>query len=148
MSTAKITQTVKAVEIVLQEMIANGERISQYAVEKKAGLSNGALNYKVEEYIDLKDRIIKLKIPISDQVPNTSDDIAKEKSKTRKEQSLKDKYRSERDELKKENISLEAENKELLLQLFKLQQYIDHLQEDSMADKKVVHFSLMPKTRL
>ncbi|ASP47408.1 hypothetical protein [Cognaticolwellia beringensis] len=145
MSTAKITLTVKAVEIVLQEMIANGERISQYAVEKKAGLSNGALNYKVEEYIELKDRIIKLKMPISDQVPNTSDDIAKRKSKEKKEQNLKDKYRSERDELKEENIYLEAENKELLFQLFKLQQYIEFLQVDGVADMKVLNFSLKSK---
>lgn len=137
MSTAKIVLTVKAVEMVLQEMIASGERISQYSVEKKAGLSNGALNYKVKEYIDLKKCINLLKKPILDPVPDVS-----EKDKIKKEQTLKDKYRSERDELKKQNLYLESENKELLFQLFKLQQYIKHLEVDGMADINVVNFSL------
>jgi hypothetical protein len=142
MSTAKITLTVKAVEIVLQEMIASGKQISQYAVEKKAGLSNGALNYKVEEYINLKKRINSLKNPKLDLLPDTSEAIATEKNKAKKEQTLKDKYRSERDELKKQNLYLESENKELLFQLFKLQKYIKHLEVDGMADTNVVNFSL------
>jgi len=146
MSTAKVIQTVKTVEIVLKEMITNGDRISQSAVEKKAGLSNGTLNYKVEEYIDLKKRIIKLKKTISEELPNTSDDVAKEKNKAKKEQKLKDKYRCDRDELRLENLYLESENKELLFQLFKLQQYIEYLEVNGMADRSVIDFSLKSKT--
>ena len=142
MSTAKVVLTVKAVETVLQEMIVSGERISQYSVEKKAGLSNGALNYKVDEYIDLKARIKKLKDPLPEQVTSISDAIKVEKNKTKKEQTLKDKYRNERDELKGQNLSLESENKELLWQLYKLQQYINHLEVDGTADKNVLNFSL------
>ncbi len=142
MSTAKIVLTVKAVEIVLQEMIASGERISQYSVEIKAGLSNGALNYKVAEYISLKERINTLKQSKSDSLPSSFSDITTEKDKTKKEQKLKDKYRSERDELKKQNLLLESENKELLWQLYKLQQYIEHLEVDGIADSNVLKFSL------
>jgi len=145
MSTAKITLTVKAVEVALQEMIASGKQISQYAVEQKAGLSNGALNYKVEEYINIKKRINNLKNPKLDLLPDISEAVATEKNKAKKEQTLKDKYRSERDELKKQNLYLESENKELLFQLFKLQQYIKHLEVDGMADTNVVNFSLKSK---
>jgi predicted nuclease with TOPRIM domain len=141
MSTAKVVLTVKTVEKVLQEMIASGERISQFSVEKKAGLSNGALNYKVDEYIELKKRINKLKNPLIEQVTSISDAIQIEKNKTKQERTLKDKYRGERDKLEKENLSLESENKELLWQLYKLQKYINHLEQDGMADTNVVNFS-------
>ena len=37
-------------EQALRELMLSGERISQYAVEKRAGLANGTLNYNCPEY--------------------------------------------------------------------------------------------------
>ncbi len=39
----------------------SGERISQYAVEKRAGLANGTLNYNCPEYRQVREAIRSLK---------------------------------------------------------------------------------------
>lgn len=45
-----VKKTQARAEQALRELMLSGERISQYAVEKRAGLANGTLNYNCPEY--------------------------------------------------------------------------------------------------
>lgn len=132
--------TIQAAEVALKELLAEGAKISQYAVERRAGLANGALNYKSEKYTELKSRIQLLKHSQSHDL-RTTDSMIKQSFKN--ESRLKNKYRKERDNLKKENQKLHAHNKELLYQLWKIQQHIQQVSDSNVFDFHIL--TLKPK---
>ena len=125
----RINKTVTAVENAINAILAEGARISQHAIEIRAGLSNGALNYDCIEYRDLKKRIKALKKRKNED----SDANLLLKNQVKKQTDLKNKYRVQRDELRAENALLHAENKELLYQMFKLQQYVKKIENTKLA---------------
>ncbi|MGF1827442.1 hypothetical protein [Vibrio splendidus] len=132
--------TIQAAEVALKELLAEGAKISQYAVERRAGLANGALNYKSEKYTELKSRIQLLKHSQSHDLRTTDSTI---KQSFKNESRLKNKYRKERDNLKKENQKLHAHNKELLYQLWKIQQHIQQVSDSNVFDFHIL--TLKPK---
>jgi predicted nuclease with TOPRIM domain len=135
----KIIATAKKAEKSLREIIAEGGRISQAAVEKRAGLSNGSLNYNVPEYKDIKHRIHLAKQSTNAHLTvNKSDSL---KGDTR----LKDKYRSERDNLREELRKVLGQKVELQHKLFELQQYVKYLESKGFAHSNVVNFRPNPK---
>lgn len=123
--------TIRAAETALKELLAEGAKISQYAVERRAGLANGALNYKNKKYVEIKARIQTLKKP---QLYDTTIIDSKIRQELSKESRLKNQYRKERDKLKKENQKLHAQNKELLYQLWKVQQHIQQVSDSNIFD--------------
>ncbi|AMJ76592.1 hypothetical protein [Alteromonas stellipolaris] len=126
----RIQRTVAAVENAINEILAKGTRISQHAIEKKAGLSNGALNYNCTEYRNLKERIRAIKSSKNEDC-NANLHLKKQISK---QTALKNKYRLQRDELRAENALLHSETKELLYQMFKLQQYVKQIENTKLAN--------------
>ncbi|MCU7940437.1 MAG: hypothetical protein KZQ64_13680 [gamma proteobacterium symbiont of Bathyaustriella thionipta] len=132
----KIKTTFSVAEKALKDIISEGGKVSQYAVEKRAGLSNGALNYKAPEYIELKERINAAKA-VRGQHPTKKVDT----EKLKKEKSLKSKYRGERDEAKEELKKALGEKMELLYQLFHLQSYLNHLENKGVASADVIDIS-------
>ena len=52
-----VKKTQARAEQALRELMLSGERISQYAVEKRAGLANGTLNYNCPEYRQVREAI-------------------------------------------------------------------------------------------
>ncbi|BDK90470.1 hypothetical protein MMW20_09375 [Enterobacter hormaechei] len=56
-----VKKTQARAEQALRELMLSGERISQYAVEKRAGLANGTLNYNCPEYRQVREAIRSLK---------------------------------------------------------------------------------------
>lgn len=133
-----IELTLERAEKALKELIAEGKRISPYAVEKKAGLSNAVLS-KNEAYASLLTRIISLK---ASTLPASNSKIEELKEKLKSEQALKQKYHNRQKELEKKNQQLESENKELLLHLFETQRYLRHLEQSGIADRDVIDFTL------
>jgi len=129
--------TLRSAEKALKELVSEGKKISQYAVEKRAGLSNGALNYKgVPEYAELKERIRAAKAVSSPAAITPAD-----KEKLKKEESLKKKYRDERDEARNELKKVLSENMELKYQLFHLQSYLRDLENKGLASADVIDIS-------
>tara|TARA_B110000211_G_C14093525_1_gene561183 strand:+ start:1499 stop:1939 length:441 start_codon:yes stop_codon:yes gene_type:complete len=134
----RVELTIIAAEKALKELIAEGKKISQYAIEKKAGLGNGALNYKHDSYLTFKTKIDTLKLNTE-----TSSSIDIElKKKLVNESKLKDKYRIEKQKYKLRCLELEANNRELLYALFKTQKYLDFLEVKGLADSNVLNFDL------
>ena len=132
----KVEVTLKKAEKALRELIASGEKINQHAVEKKAGLSNGTLNYNVQEYKDLKLRITKAKSAVAEAAP----DKIIGRGKLQDQKRLKEKYRTERDNLREECKKLKGEKLELITHLLEMQRYIKHLEKKGVADSKLVQF--------
>lgn len=130
--------TLQLAEKALKELIAEGKRISPYAVEKRAGLSNALLS-KNEAYADLLNRIVSLK---ASPTPASNSKIEKLNEQLKSERELKQKYYKRQKELEQRNQQLEAQNKELLMHLFETQRYLRHLEQDGVADKDVIDFSL------
>lgn len=130
--------TLQLAEKALKELLAEGKRISPYAVEKRAGLSNALLS-KNEAYADLLARIVSLKTP---STPASSSEVNALHEQLKSEIALKQKYYKRLKELEQKNQQLEAENKELLMHLFETQRYLRHLEQDGVADKDVVDFNL------
>lgn len=118
-------------EQALQELLLAGERISQHAVEKRAGLANGALNYKCPEYRQLRETIRSL---IKTRQGTTPDD----KQSIAHQIKLKEKYRHQRNELREEIKQVIAENVELLHNLILLQQYVRELECTAGMAKGIV----------
>lgn len=130
--------TLQLAEKAFKELIAEGKRISPYAVEKRAGLSNALLS-KNEAYADLLNRIVSLK---ASPTPASNSKIEKLNEQLKSERALKQKYYKRQKELEQRNQQLEAQNKELLMHLFETQRYLRHLEQDGVADKDVIDFSL------
>ncbi|WP_286340938.1 hypothetical protein [Ferrimonas sp. YFM] len=135
---SKVERTVEAAQRALADLIAEGARISQHAVEKRAGLANGALNYKHPLYRELKARIINVKSP----TVSSSSSSSEEASKLAKERELKDRYRTQRNELRGLLRIAEGEKLELQYQLYHMQKYIKHLEQHGIVDANVLEFSL------
>lgn len=118
----KVAKTRQVAETALKELIAEGKKVSQHAVEKRAGLSNGALNYKHPEYIDLKNRIAEVQRAASPKPKRSADDRKIIQIQTR----LKEKYRSQRDEYKEQLKAALGKTLEAKYQLFQLQRLFAH----------------------
>ncbi|MFK5948841.1 MAG: hypothetical protein QM500_08760 [Methylococcales bacterium] len=132
----RVTKTLKLAEDALKYLVADNKKISQYAVEKKAGLSNGALNYNVPEYIEFKKRIQAAKCAVNGETKQSE----KQKLKIKNESNLKDKYRVERNNYEIELKKAMGEKLELTYQLFELQKYLLHLEKKGQADSRVIDF--------
>ena len=52
-----ISRTIERARAALRSLTDEGARISQHAVEKRAGLSNGALNYNCPEYRQFREYV-------------------------------------------------------------------------------------------
>lgn len=128
----KIMLTFEKAEKALREIIGEGSRVSQSAVEKRAGLSNGALNYDVPMYRDLKARI-----QLAKDNKAISNSGIKDESNDRR---LKDKYRQERDDVRSELKKARGEVLELRSALFDMQQYLKYLEKQGIGDINVVRF--------
>ena len=123
-----VKKTLARAEQALRELMLSGERISQYAVEKRAGLANGTLNYNCPEYRQIRETIRSLKKVLPGTTPVDEQGIEKQIK-------LKEKYRSQRDELREEIKKVMAENVELLHNLLLLQQYVRELEHSTGKEK-------------
>ncbi|NOH98437.1 hypothetical protein [Vibrio sp. 99-70-13A1] len=122
-------------EKALLELISKGMKISQHAVEKRAGLANGALNYKHPKYQVVKDKINRAKLASESNQTAANKEL---KVLLAKEKNLKDKYRKEKNLLKQRLKKLEGERLELIYQLYHLQQYVAKLEENSISSPNVI----------
>ncbi len=134
--TDKVIKTSQRAEDALRTLIANGDKISQSAVEKLAGLSNGTLNYDVPEYQDIKKRINIAKSATAETAIEPKGNRGELQNQIR----LKDKYRKERNELRSEIKKLIGEKTEIMHKLFELQRYVAFLDEEGIASCNVVKF--------
>lgn len=123
-----VKKTQERAEQALRELMLSGERISQYAVEKRAGLANGALNYNCPEYRQVREAIRSLKKMLQGTTPVDEQGIEQEIK-------LKEKYRCQRNELREEIKKVMAENVELLHNLILLQQYVRELERSTGREK-------------
>ncbi|MCG7540030.1 hypothetical protein [Pseudoalteromonas sp. OF7H-1] len=96
-----IEENLKLARQALKELIEEGKRVNVSALEKRAELSNGTLNYSHPLYETFKEKICELKR--AECLPS-SKDIYRLRGKLNHEIALKEKYRVERDKLK-EDIS-------------------------------------------
>ncbi|MGP4933484.1 hypothetical protein ACTXIM_16285 [Pseudoalteromonas nigrifaciens] len=134
--TTRVELNILAAEAAVKELLAEGKKINQHSVEKRAGLSNGTLNYKCDPYKKFKDKLTEI---------NTANTQVDDHYKTLKKElirqaELKDKYRMQRDELRHENVKLHADNKELLYQLFLLQKEMIAVKETNVVDFTALRF--------
>lgn len=130
-----VRKTVLRAESALRELMTEGAGVSQHAVEKRAGLANGALNYNCPEYRALRETIRTVKA--AQQKATTNGE-----SRGAHHEKLKEKYRHQRNELREEIKHLMAENVELLHNLMLMQQYVRELERISGSEKgRVVSFS-------
>ncbi|MGJ8645780.1 MAG: hypothetical protein ACSHXJ_02725 [Marinomonas colpomeniae] len=132
--------TAESAENALRELIVEKSRISQAAVEKRAGLSNGALNYDIPLYRDIKTRITLAKEGKVAERTTTP----KNTPSSENERRLKEKYRSERDAIREELTKARSEILELRSALFDVQQYITYLESQGLAHSNVVNFKSRP----
>lgn len=123
-----VKKTQARAEQALRELMLSGERISQYAVEKRAGLANGTLNYNCPEYRQVREAIRSLK-----KVPKGTTPI--DEQGIEQQIKLKEKYRRQRNELREEIKKVIAENVELLHNLILLQQYVRELERSTGREK-------------
>jgi hypothetical protein len=132
----KVSITAKRAEAALRELIANGQKVNQHAVEKYAGIANGSLNYNVPEYIDLKKRIQAVKaVGASKKGGQTN------KDQLAKQVELKRRYKNERDKLREEIKKVKGANLELIVNISEQQRYITYLENKEVATIKVVDFN-------
>ncbi|GAA5218325.1 hypothetical protein ACFSJ3_15720 [Corallincola platygyrae] len=136
---SKVKLSADAAERALCELIANGARISQHAIEKRAGLANGALNYNHPLYVSLKQKIQKAKATMVSTNDNGSPELQK---RIKREIGLKRKYRKQRDSYKAQLKQAEGEKLELAYQLHHLQRYLKHLERHGLADVNVLEFAV------
>ncbi|MGX9929598.1 hypothetical protein [Enterobacter hormaechei] len=123
-----VKKTQARAEQALRELMLSGERISQYAVEKRAGLANGTLNYNCPEYRQVREAIRSLKKTCQGTAPVDEQGIEQQIK-------LKEKYRRQRNELREEIKKMMAENVELLHNLILLQQYVRELERNTGREK-------------
>lgn len=98
-----VKKTQARAEQALRELMLSGERISQYAVEKRAGLANGTLNYNCPEYRQVREAIRSLKKTCQGTAPVDEQGIEQQIK-------LKEKYRRQRNELREEiKVSVQRE---------------------------------------
>lgn len=134
---SKIELSVNAGEKALLELIAEGIKISQHAVEKRAGVTNGAFNYDHPMYHELKNKIHQAKIASKDKQTQ----ISKEHLVLLvKERALKNKYFSQRNKLKEQLKKLEGERLELQYQLYHLQKYLAQIEDNGIDSLNVIGF--------
>ncbi|EPM5142644.1 TPA: hypothetical protein KML25_000283 [Escherichia coli] len=129
-----ISRTIERARAALRSLTDEGARISQHAVEKRAGLSNGALNYNCPEYRQFREYVRSMKTgrvdkSVSGEAP---DDILRHQVR------LKEKYRLQRNELREELLVLVAENAELVHNLLLMQRYIQELENMNGQGKRGV----------
>ena len=125
-----VKKTQARAEQALRELMLSGERISQYAVEKRAGL-----NYNCPEYRQVREAIRSLKKTCQGTAPVDEQGIEQQIK-------LKEKYRRQRNELREEIKKMMAENVELLHNLILLQQYVRELERNTGREKgDVIPFS-------
>ena len=130
-----VKKTQARAEQALRDLMLSGERISQYAVEKRAGLANGTLNYNCPEYRQVREAIRSLKKTCQGTAPVDEQGIEQQIK-------LKEKYRRQRNELREEIKKMMAENVELLHNLILLQQYVRELERNTGREKgDVIPFS-------
>jgi hypothetical protein len=139
----KVAESALKAERALLQIVAEGGKVSQFAIEQKAGLANGALNYKHPLYIDLKRRILETKSTVSNE-PALDDKFM---SSLAKEKHLKDKYRIERNQLAELLRVSEGERLELQYQLYHMQKYLTHLENSGLADLNVLRSSNLRKVQ-
>lgn len=128
----KTQNTARKAHDAIRSLIEQGKSISVYAVEMEAGLTNGTLKYKCEEYKGVNQKISDLKRV---EVPNVG---GNKDGELKKAKELRDKYRGERNSLRAENEQLQAQNKELLYNLFQLQRWVEHLESKGIENPNVV----------
>ncbi|WP_144211781.1 hypothetical protein [Shewanella donghaensis] len=121
-------------ERALLEIIAEGKSISQLAVEQRAGLANGALNYQHKLYADIKHKILNAKISSNNSLRVDGNDLIH----LDKEKNLKEKYRIERNKLREMLRVSEGERLELQYQLYHLQKYLITLEESCSVETNVL----------
>lgn len=138
---SKAELTLRAADSALREMVAEGARISQHAVEMRAGLSNGALNYNHPNYVAMKERIAAAKAIST----STGDARADEKRELLRQKRLKEKYRAERDQYKRELAKALGEKLELTYQLFHAQDSLAQLDEKIVIDENTVREARLGK---
>lgn len=138
---SRIEKTVLLVEKALKELIAEGRKVNQYAIEKRAGLSNGALNYNTKAYHKLKDKIRIIKEEAEPKKKNARQ-TAFDKENLANALRLKEKYYKQKNLYREKLRYSEARRLELQFQLFHIQQYIMHLEEKGYAELNVVSFNI------
>jgi hypothetical protein len=128
MVSSKVADTLNAAKKALADIIAEDGRVSVSAIEKRAGLSNGTLNYKNEAYIEFKNKV-------SSFSNNKVIERDLTKVELNKQKELKSKYKKQRD-IYKLQVKKEIQKRlELSYQLFHLQQEID-----SGKNKNIIEF--------
>jgi len=127
---SQVQKTIQRAEEALKLLIIEGMRVSQHAVEMRAGLSNGTLNYDVQEYRDFKTRLSNAKQATTSR-PHSGGDSNNKKLKT--EIALKKKYRDKYNAVRSELRQSKGKELELTYQLFHLQRYVDKLEEQASA---------------
>ncbi|MEW5494340.1 hypothetical protein ABGT23_01580 [Enterobacter cloacae] len=139
--TSSVSRTIERARAALRSLTDEGARISQHAVEKRAGLSNGALNYKCPEYRQFREYLRTLKTGRMDKSVSgeASDDLLRQQVR------LKEKYRLQRNELREELTVLVAENAELVHNLMLMQKYIQELENMAGQGRKGVVISFSPE---
>ncbi|AUW04407.1 hypothetical protein [Vibrio campbellii] len=132
---SSVQRNAEKCERALLNLVSEGKKVSQHAVEKRAGLANGALNYKHPRYQKVKEKINRAKLVAE---PKSAPVNKEFKALLVKERVLKDKYRNEKKELKEKLKELEGERLELQYQLYHLQQYLARLEENSIEHSNVI----------
>lgn len=128
-----VLNTVARAEVALKKIITEGSKISQHAVEKKAGLANGALNYNCPEYREFRN-VIKL---AAENRNKANAKLITSNVYLQQQIKLKGKYRVERNELRRELKIMLAEIIELHYHLALMQNHIAELEKSALAGKTV-----------
>ncbi|MCG9770459.1 hypothetical protein L1D59_17840 [Pseudoalteromonas piscicida] len=139
-----IEENLKLARQALKELIEEGKRVNVSAVEKRAGLSNGTLNYSHPLYEAFKEKICELKR--AECLPS-SKDIDRLRGKLNHEVALKEKYRVERDKLKEDIRVLMGEKAELQYQLFHALKLIDELECVEDQESNVLKYSALKSNK-
>lgn len=139
---SKIELSVSAGEKALLELIAEGRKISQHAVEARAGVANGAFNYAHPMYLELRNKIRQAKIASKSDQTQMKKEHA---TLLTKERALKHKYFSQRNELKEQLRMLEGEKLELQYQLYHLQKYLAQIEDNGIDNPNVIGFAPLNK---
>ncbi|EKO3643020.1 hypothetical protein CAG58_09715 [Vibrio sp. V31_P5A7T61] len=136
---SKVSQSAEAAQLALTQLIASGKKVSQYAVEKKAGLANGALNYKHPKYEEIKQRIHDAKSSLNKESTVSNDNL---RQVCNHERHLKKVYREKLKLANNRLKALEGEKLELQYQLFHMQKYLAELEKLGVADSNILEFRL------
>ncbi|MCY9864283.1 hypothetical protein OTK49_17340 [Vibrio coralliirubri] len=136
---SNVSQSAEAAQSALTQLIASGKKVSQYAVEKKAGLANGALNYKHPKYEEIKQRIHDAKCSLNQESTVSNDNL---RQICNHERHLKKVYWEKLKLANNRLKALEGEKLELQYQLFHIQKYLAELEKLGVADSNILEFRL------